>query len=80
MSTPQPSASTPTPSGSQQTTSTAQYAAYPLVAGQQPQVQSQQGSSDVKATRAATAEARKDKSLAEFMLMLDDYEPLVRFL
>ncbi|KAI0033650.1 transcription initiation factor TFIID 23-30kDa subunit-domain-containing protein [Vararia minispora EC-137] len=75
MSTPQPSASTPTPSGSQQPAP--QYA-YPLAAGQQPHIQSQQqASADAKAARAATAETRKDKSLAEFLLMLDDYEPLI---
>lgn len=28
-------------------------------------------------TRQAAEEARKDRTLAEFMLMLDDYEPLV---
>jgi hypothetical protein len=29
-------------------------------------------------TRQAAEEARKDRTLAEFMLMLDEYEPLVR--
>jgi len=29
-------------------------------------------------SRQAAEEARKDRTLAEFMLMLDDYEPLVR--
>lgn len=28
-------------------------------------------------TRQAAEEARKDRTLAEFMLMLDEYEPLV---
>jgi transcription initiation factor TFIID subunit 10 len=28
-------------------------------------------------SRQAAEEARKDRTLAEFMLMLDDYEPLV---
>ena len=28
-------------------------------------------------TRQAAEEARKDRTLAEFLLMLDDYEPLV---
>lgn len=48
--------------------------AYPISAGQSsenataaPQPQSRQ----------AAEEARKDRTLAEFMLMLDDYEPLV---
>lgn len=31
----------------------------------------------VPATRRADELARKDRTLAEFMLMLDDYEPLV---
>ncbi|KAJ7043411.1 transcription initiation factor TFIID 23-30kDa subunit-domain-containing protein [Mycena alexandri] len=49
-------------------------AAYPISAGQSsenahaaPQPQSRQ----------AAEEARKDRTLAEFMLMLDDYEPLI---
>lgn len=29
-------------------------------------------------SRQAAEEARKDRTLAEFMLMLDEYEPLVR--
>ena len=29
-------------------------------------------------TRQAAEEARKDRTLAEFLLMLDEYEPLVR--
>ena len=29
-------------------------------------------------SRQAAEEARKDRTLADFMLMLDDYEPLVR--
>lgn len=38
----------------------------------------QPGSSAVPApTRRADELARKDRTLAEFMLMLDDYEPLV---
>lgn len=37
--------------------------------------QSTQGGS----TRQLGEEARKDKTLAEFLLMLDDYEPLVSF-
>ena len=36
-------------------------------------------SSAAPQTRQAAEEARKDRTLAEFMLMLDDYEPLVRF-
>ena len=31
----------------------------------------------VPQTRQAAEEARKDRTLAEFMLMLDEYEPLV---
>ena len=65
----QASASTPTASSS--------YPAYPIAAaGQGPQAGSSQAgpSAQERATREA---ARKDKSLAEFMLMLDDYEPLV---
>ena len=30
-------------------------------------------------SRQAAEDARKDRTLAEFMLMLDDYEPLVSF-
>lgn len=67
--------------------------AYPLAAGQQPYATptqtSAQGTStsangsapsaDPKAqsSRLAAEEARKDRTLAEFLLMLDDYEPLV---
>jgi hypothetical protein len=36
------------------------------------------GSGSVQTTRAAAEEARKDRTLAEFLLMLDDYDPLVR--
>lgn len=36
-------------------------------------------SSAIPQTRQAAEDARKDRTLAEFMLMLDDYEPLVRF-
>lgn len=69
--------------------------AYPLVAGQQPyapQAQPSQPtaststggsglSADPKAqsSRLAAEEARKDRTLAEFLLMLDDYDPLVSF-
>src|SRR6201999_1762984 len=35
-------------------------------------------SSSQTQTRQAAEEARKDRTLAEFMLMLDEYEPLVR--
>lgn len=42
----------------------------------------QPGPSTTQQSRPAATqdaeEARKDKTLAEFMLMLDDYEPLVR--
>ena len=31
-----------------------------------------------QSSRQAAEEARKDRTLAEFLLMLDDYEPLVR--
>jgi hypothetical protein len=34
-------------------------------------------SSNQPQSRQAAEEARKDRTLAEFMLMLDDYEPLV---
>ncbi|KAI0320875.1 transcription initiation factor IID, TAF10 subunit [Amylostereum chailletii] len=81
-STQQTNAATPAHSQSTQT-QTVQYA-YPLAAGQQPTIQPQasgSGSSDnankAPQTRAATADARKDRTLAEFMLMLDEYEPLI---
>jgi hypothetical protein len=32
-----------------------------------------------QSSRAAAEEARKDRTLAEFLLMLDEYEPLVRY-
>lgn len=67
--------------------------AYPLAAGQQPYatqtpVSTQPASTsasgsvpsaDPKAqsSRLAAEEARKDRTLSEFLLMLDDYEPLV---
>lgn len=38
---------------------------------------SQPGPSSPQQTRQAAEQARKDRTLAEFMLMLDDYEPLV---
>jgi hypothetical protein len=66
----------------QQQPQPAQYA-YPLIAGQQPQAatqsQPQASTSDSKQpqTRLAAEAARKDRKLAEFLLMLDDYEPLV---
>lgn len=40
-----------------------------------PQNQSQ---TQAQPSRTAAEQARKDRTLAEFMLMLDDYEPLVR--
>ena len=36
-----------------------------------------QSTSGVQQSRQAAEEARKDRTLAEFMLMLDEYEPLV---
>ncbi|TFY78813.1 hypothetical protein EWM64_g5199 [Hericium alpestre] len=86
MSTPyqdQPAASSSSqpPAPAQQT---AQFA-YPLAAGQpsqaqpQPQPQPQPAGESSKApqTRQAAEEARKDRTLAEFLLMLDNYEPLI---
>ena len=63
------------------------HAAYPIAPGgyaQPPAEASAQagGSGPSGSTqpqsRQAAEEARKDRTLAEFMLMLDDYEPLVR--
>lgn len=67
--------------------------AYPLAAGQQPYATQSQTSTQAASTsasgsapsadpkaqssRLAAEEARKDRTLAEFLLMLDDYEPLV---
>lgn len=65
------------------------HAAYPIAPGgyAQPvaegsQATQQAGSSGSSGSaqpqsRQAAEEARKDRTLAEFMLMLDDYEPLV---
>ena len=80
-----PSASTPQPTPSQPAQSAAatpQFVAYPLAPGQQPQLLPQaSGSSEGRTqpqTRLPSAETRKDRSLVDFLLMLDDYEPLVR--
>lgn len=54
----------------------------PVMSQQQPQQQLQQSQSQQQhspQSRQAAEEARKDRTLAEFLLMLDDYEPLVRF-
>ena len=80
-----PSSSTPQPTSSQQAPSAAatpQFVAYPLAPGQQPQLAPQaSGSTEGRTqpqTRLPSAETRKDRSLVDFLLMLDDYEPLVR--
>ena len=80
-----PSSSTPQPTPSQQPQSAAatpQFVAYPLAPGQQPQLPPQASGSDEgrsqPQTRLPSAETRKDRSLVDFLLMLDDYEPLVR--
>jgi hypothetical protein len=82
-----PSSSTPQPTSSQQPQSAAatpQFVAYPLAPGQQPQLPPQaSGSNEARTqpqTRLPSAETRKDRSLVDFLLMLDDYEPLVRVL
>lgn len=79
-----PSSSTPQPTSSQQAPSAAatpQFVAYPLAPGQQPQLPPQaSGSTEGRTqpqTRLPSAETRKDRSLVDFLLMLDDYEPLV---
>ncbi|KAJ7504554.1 transcription initiation factor TFIID 23-30kDa subunit-domain-containing protein [Mycena galericulata] len=51
-----------------------QQAAYPISAGQSSENAS---SAPQPQSRQAAEEARKDRTLAEFMLMLDDYEPLI---
>lgn len=59
--------------------------AYPIAVSEPAQTQTQtQTSTNASSTtqptqqsRQAAEEARKDRTLAEFMLMLDDYEPLV---
>ena len=80
-----PTAGTPPPTSSQQGQSSAatpQFVAYPLAAGQQPQLPTQASTSSEARTppqtRLPSAETRKDRSLVDFLLMLDDYEPLVR--
>ncbi|KAI0295951.1 hypothetical protein BC826DRAFT_1006385 [Russula brevipes] len=78
-----PSSGTPQPTASQQPQSAAatpQFVAYPLAPGQQPQLPPQAGSSEVRTqpqTRLPSAETRQDRSLVDFLLMLDDYEPLI---
>lgn len=79
-----PSSNTPQPTPSQPTQSAAatpQFVAYPLAPGQQPQLPPQaSGSNEGRTqpqTRLPSAETRKDRSLVDFLLMLDDYEPLV---
>lgn len=56
--------------------------AYPVYAPspdtQQTAVASSSSSAPQTQSRQAAEDARKDRTLAEFMLMLDDYEPLVR--
>jgi len=55
-------------------------AAYPIASGNSKQSNpdgSQQVASGAPQSRQAAEDARKDRTLAEFMLMLDDYEPLV---
>lgn len=56
--------------------------AYPVYAPspdtQQTTVTSSSSSAPQPQSRQAAEDARKDRTLAEFMLMLDDYEPLVR--
>lgn len=70
-----------------QSQTSAYYTATPTPSAPSPRPQStpdftQPGPSTSQPSRPATAqaaeEARKDKTLAEFLLMLDDYEPLVR--
>ncbi|SJL03576.1 related to transcription initiation factor TFIID [Armillaria ostoyae] len=54
--------------------------AYPVGPSQTPQDPSSSSSSTQSAqpqSRQAAEDARKDRTLAEFLLMLDDYEPLV---
>jgi hypothetical protein len=46
----------------------------------QPQAVASTSSAAQQPSRQALEDARKDRTLAEFMLMLDDYEPLVRSL
>ncbi|TFY54435.1 hypothetical protein EVG20_g9702, partial [Dentipellis fragilis] len=72
------SASQQTQASQPQQTQTPQFA-YPIAAGQQPQAPTQPSAESSKApqTRQAAEEARKDRTLAEFLLMLDEYEPLI---
>ncbi|KAI9511608.1 transcription initiation factor TFIID 23-30kDa subunit-domain-containing protein, partial [Russula earlei] len=78
-----PSSSTPQPSSqqAQSAAATPQFVAYPLAPGQQPQLPPQaSGSTEGRTqpqTRLPSAETRKDRSLVDFLLMLDDYEPLI---
>jgi hypothetical protein len=71
-------------SGSFQDASTSQAGsfAYPIASGNQGAENAQQQASgsgtQLPQSRQAAEEARKDRTLAEFMLLLDDYEPLVR--
>ena len=70
-----------------QTQNSAYYTATPTPSAPSPHPQStpdftQPGPSTTQPSRPATGqtseETRKDKTLAEFLLMLDEYEPLVR--
>ncbi|KAJ6621307.1 transcription initiation factor TFIID 23-30kDa subunit-domain-containing protein [Mycena sp. CBHHK59/15] len=56
--------------------SNSQQGAYPI-SGQPSENAHQVPSSSQPQSRQAAEEARKDRTLAEFMLMLDDYEPLI---
>jgi transcription initiation factor TFIID subunit 10 len=55
--------------------------AYSTATAEASQTTSQAGASSTQPaaqqSRQAAEEARKDRTLAEFMLMLDEYEPLV---
>ncbi|KAF8227520.1 transcription initiation factor IID, TAF10 subunit [Tricholoma matsutake] len=51
--------------------------AYPTTADNEQTQSSATSSSNQPQSRQAAEEARKDRTLAEFMLMLDDYEPLI---
>jgi len=53
--------------------------AYPIPSDySQPQPGSSSSSTNQPTSRQAAEDARKDRTLAEFLLMLDEYEPLVR--
>ncbi|KDQ61555.1 hypothetical protein JAAARDRAFT_31010 [Jaapia argillacea MUCL 33604] len=66
----------PNPAQTQQSTPDSSQYAYPATPAAQPAAAASSSSSQPQ-SRQAAEDARKDRTLAEFLLMLDDYEPLI---